>query len=148
MRPKKTRLLKLEYQRILGKQVPISTWNWVKRQLNINDDDDLSQVQVVRAFANLRKKAPLTKFTRLDAEQYIWLSETLPRLYCTGSQLKEALMRLDPQPSTATIYRWGKEIGCGFSLTAKYTPSDLEKWLEKVLISRFTFNVRTLQKDG
>ena len=139
MQHKKTRLLKMEYQRVLGAKVCIRTWNKVKTRLNINDDEDLSVVPIVRAYATLKRKAPKNYFTRVDAQNYIWLSENLPRLTCNGYQLRESLMRLSPKPTIQTVYRWGKEIKCEFSVHRNYCPSDLEKWLEKVLISRFQY---------
>jgi hypothetical protein len=139
MRYKKTRLLKIEYQRVLGQKVCVRTWNKIKFRLNINDDEDLSQVSLVRAYATLKRKAPRNYFTRLDAQNYVWLSENLPKLQCNGYELRESLMRLTPKPTIQTLYRWGREISCEFSVYRSYCPSDLEKWLEKVLISRFNY---------
>jgi hypothetical protein len=142
MRYKKTRLLKIEYQRVLGKSIDVCTWNRIKSQLNISDDSDLSHAPIVRAAAILRRKSPKKRITRLDCEQYVWLSENMPKLYCSGRQLWEALQRLKPHPpSRVCVFKWGREIKSPFYLNAWYTPEDLEKWLEKVLRSRFYYEL-------
>lgn len=131
-RRKKTRILKLEYQRVLGKKVSTRTWQRIIKHLCISDES-LDYADIVRAYATMRRLSPHAKVNRKDAENFVILSENIPNLVCKGSDLLDALQRLNPRPSLPTIYRWGKEIGIGFSVNRVYLPSDLEIWLEKII---------------
>lgn len=137
-----TTVLMLEYQRVLGKPICDRTWRKIKNYLGISEE--LAYINLVSACAELRKRNPYDTINRIDAQRYAFVSENLPRLQCTGYELYGALQRMQPQPSKATIYRWGIEIGCPMRLDKKYSHLEVQKWILKLISqTRFKFSEET-----
>jgi hypothetical protein len=125
-------ILRREYEKIVG-QVSDSTWQRILGRLSLGDANIKAQtILLVRAYAQLRLLNP-NRIVRLeDVQRYEFICSNLPQLSCNGAQLFEALQRLEPKPSKATVYRWGQEIGVAFSVNKVYTESELQQWVIKI----------------
>ncbi len=132
--------LRLEYQRSFGRKVCDRTWQRVKKRLNIKDEDDTSLMSQVKAYGELRKRNPYKAIRIADVNRYRFFLDNLPKLVCKGDELRLALQRLKPNPSVATIYRWGQEIKCPFSVDRVYTSYEIQKWVIKIVSqTKFSF---------
>ena len=119
--------LREESQKELGKDVSDVTWRRIRRSLEI-DNEPLQDLPKIRAYAFLRRKNPNKSIRLSDVERLLFIRENLPQLACSGTQLKDALMRLKPRPHLATIYRWGERVGIKFSTQSYYTAEQVQRW--------------------
>lgn len=135
-------VLALEYRRVYG-EFSDRTWRRIKGRLQIKDENDTKLLPVVSAYAELRKANRFGTIRLSDVRRYAFIKQNLPKLRCTGRELYEALERMTPKPSRATIYRWGDEIGCPMRKDKTYSERELQLWVQKVITqTRFKF------KDG
>jgi hypothetical protein len=109
----------------------------VKQRLRIKNEEDDRLIPLVSAYVFLQERNPRKLVRRSDAERYAFVIENLPQMRCTGKQLYEALQKLNPKPSPATICRWGQEIGCPvYKRKYKnkvYTERQVQLWVEKII---------------
>jgi hypothetical protein len=137
--------LRIEYERILGKEINKRTWIRVKSRLKINSENesDPKILPIIRAYAQLRKLNPYRCVTLTDALTYHGVTASMPDVTCTGIDLWASLKRLEPAPSDCIIYKWGKEIGVPMRKTSTdwYDPEQVNKWIIKV-VSQTKFKFR------
>ncbi|NET60427.1 MAG: hypothetical protein F6K47_31090 [Symploca sp. SIO2E6] len=145
----KVSALRAVYQYAYGRQVSDRTWQRVKSRLKINDEDDEVLLPVVNAYGRLRRLNPNRSVTRSNVSLYLSILDNMPQFQCSGEDLLEVLQRLEPQPSLATIYRWGHEIGCPFHKKAQYSDTDLKKWITKIIEqTKFKFPNNKMRRVG
>ncbi|NET62279.1 MAG: hypothetical protein F6K47_41090 [Symploca sp. SIO2E6] len=146
--------LRLIYQCELGNQkICDRTWYRIKKRLGITKDKeercDPETLELVKAYAFMRSLYPKGAITKTKVMQYIAIKKHLPEFSCSGKELQEVLQCLIPSPSDATIYRWGKEIGCKFSVYRIYNKDEINKWVEFLARNpNFSFPYSRVKKVG
>ncbi|NER51609.1 MAG: hypothetical protein F6J92_34200 [Symploca sp. SIO1A3] len=147
--------LRLLYQCELGnKKVCDRTWKRVKNRLGLHSIDenvpDIEIVELVKAYAFLRRLYPNRPIAKAKVEQYLTIRNNLPNFHsCSGQELYEIFQRLEPCPSDATIYRWGEQIGCKFGKYKIYNTEQINRWVEFLARNpNFKFPYNRLKKVG
>jgi hypothetical protein len=141
-------MLRALYERELGKKVCDRTWRRIKKYLNVGNG--IPSGAIIRCYAYLRRKHPTRHIPLKTIENYLEIKgfltgRVLPD--CTGEDIYELAQQLSPVPSETTLYRWGKQIGVGFSKKCTYKGEDVDKWVELIISNpRYVYCPRNLRR--
>lgn len=124
------------YETEMGEPISDRTWRRIKSPQRLCcNDEDMNLADVVRMAARLQKQCPRKRITRLMALKALRIQRDFPTdVTCNGKQLHESVCRvLGYEVPRQTMYRWGKELRCRFSMRRWYTPEQVKLWASKVI---------------
>lgn len=123
------------YEQELGSAISDRTWQRLRKRLRIWDEFDERRAAIVRRAAQRRKQNPTA---RIDAGRiaYELNAESLFPVDVApidGAGLYEQIcLALNYRVPKWTVYRWGREINCPFSMKRVYQREHLVLWAIKI----------------
>lgn len=125
------------------KPVTDRTWYRVKKRLNIKEPilegSESEATNLLRAYIYLTRAYPNRAIDLAIVQRFmelkLFLLENPHNSYCTGEEIFQLAKKLKPMPSDSTIYRWGEELGIGFSKIRIYNSTEVNQWVEKIAVN-------------
>jgi len=139
-------VLRRGYESIAG-VVSDRQWLRIRNELGIDDQNDLTALEEIGAYASLRVMFPRSVLDPISVNQYRLFAKHFPLNGCTGKDLLLSAQRvLKPAPSDRTVRGWGYEIGCPLYLDKWYNKRELLLWTAKFFSQRKFKCVLTMPK--
>lgn len=127
--------LRSVYEQGLGASISDRTWLRVKKTLRIYNEYDDGRVAVVTRAAHIRKANPSAKLDLAEISFQLNAEKIFP--VDVGSVQGSELYRMicetvGYEVPRQTVYRWGKDINCLFSMRRFYQRPHLVLWAMKL----------------
>lgn len=122
------------YEQELGCEVCDRTWIRLKKRLRIWDEYQAAKIPVVRRAAQKRRGNASAKLDSARIAFELQIEAAFPLVDClSGRDLYAHICEaLGYEVPRWTVYRWGLEINCRFSMRRNYSREHLVLWAKKL----------------